>query len=841
MSMRPIIATALACMALLACSCDKINQEEPPVVDNSNKHACELPVTEGDGKTAWVVGDQLLIHGETSADQKIVTLEATDISADGKICYVSVDGVAPFEQKQFKAKYYIAYPAQLVNNPEKCKESTTFTTSNGLIMAGYDKGQTFVLESITGGFAFTVNGDFDSYRMTGNNEENLGYTSITSKITPNSKLFVEKKGGVVKEITGGVVGDGATKNYMAFPDQLSLTDGFMLIFYKGETPVKFVYTEEPYEVGRGKFVNLGDLTSKLADYKDPTANSHTSSIPTAGAVDLSAEETANCYIVTKPGVYTFKATKGTTPDPIAAIGSVEILWETWNNAEKVTANSVISAVDFEKDRVYFRVADGYHPGNAVIAAKNDMGAIMWSWHIWAPATDITTDLYNLTRRQTMDRNVGALVAADANGATPESVGFFYQWGRKDPFVGVGDFSTKEPAKVAGVERTLFGGQMSTAKATKNPTVFGDFEGNWNTSAADGLWSGSKGVNDPCPPGYRIPYRSEYLPFTNSPAEILGWEYMPEKQIFTVGTPVTYYPLAGYMSWDGSYSNVGTGARVWSSRSHDTASKAYNFRISPDGDSVSYGNSGKEKANGYVVRCVVYESTPFENAPGTPVKGKQTPINVDITELSGLCLSLDKDFLWGVGDQGEMFKIGFDGKVERQFKQSLDMEAVTLDPATGDLYLGCESNWVGVVKAPDYTKATEIFRVEEAADYGNSGVEGISWYKDNTLLVGTQTGAYLWCYKLDGTVVWKKSMRTVAIGQLEIADIHYDPVKDQIWIIDSETQSIYLFNGDATQHLATYKVSFGGNCESVHVDHDRNCVWIADDSEPSKLFKIDFTF
>ena len=85
------------------------------------------------------------------------------------------------------------------------------------------------------------------------------------------------------------------------------------------------------------------------------------------------------------------------------------------------------------------------------------------------------------------------------------------------------------------------------------------------------------------------------------------------------------------------------------------------------------------------------------------------------------------------------------------------------------------------------------------------------------------------------------MRTVAIGQLEIADIHYDPVKDQIWIIDSETQSIYLFNGDATEHLATYKTSFGGNCESVHVDHDRSCVWIADDSEPSKLFRIEYTF
>mgnify|MGYP002512851183 CR=1 FL=1 len=122
------------------------------------------------------------------------------------------------------------------------------------------------------------------------------------------------------------------------------------------------------------------------------------------------------------------------------------------------------------------------------------------------------------------------------------------------------------------------------------------------------------------------------------------------------------------------------------------------------------------------------------------------------------------------------------------------------------------------------EAEEIFRVADAANYGNSGVEGISWYKDGMLLVGAQTDARLWAYKLDGTIVWSKSLKTVAIGCLEIADICYDPVKDQIWIIDSETQSIYLFNGDATKHLATYKVNFAGNSESVYLDYtNRECM------------------
>ena len=834
--MKHLLSLAAIC-ALVFSACDPMEEQQQ---NGEFTYSCQLPEVEN-GKTAWVPGDQILIHGEFSEDQKIVTLTTKDISADGKTCYVNVEGVTPFEQKSIKSVYYAAYPGELVNNPSHCKENSSFTTTNAILIAGYNKGKEFVLDCVTGGFSFTVSGDFDSYEVKGNNDETMAYSSVTSRITPNTKLYADKKGTALPTAAGSVVADGTTANYISFVDQPKFLDGFHLTLYKGGNPVKYLYTEDNFEVSRANYIALGDITSKLADYKSPAANNHTSAIPTVGATDLGAAETANCYIVTKPGVYSFKAVKGNSSTALSSIGSVELLWETWGNAEVVTANSVISAVDFEKDQVYFRVAEGYHPGNAVIAVKNDMGAIMWSWHIWLPETEITTNLYNLSRRQSMDRNLGALVAATADGATPESVGLVYQWGRKDPFVGVGDFATGKPATVAGQARTIENGGLSTVQAVKKPTTFASFEGNWNSATNEDLWADSKTMYDPCPPGYRVPYRSEYLPFTNSPAEIPGWEYMSDKYMFSVGNPKTYYPLSGYLSWSGDYSGVGSGERVWSSRAHSTATYAYNFRISASGDEVSYGNSGKEKANGYAVRCVVYESTPFENAAGTPVMGTRKTFTLDMRELSGLCLSVDKDFLWGVSDQGQLYKIGFDGSFESQFKQSLDMEAVTLDPETGDLYFGCEPDWVGVVRAPDYTKAVELFRVADASDYGNSGVEGISWYKNNTLLVGAQTGANLWCYNLDGTVVWKKSMRTIAIGQLEIADIHYDPVKDQIWIIDSETQSIYLFNGDATEHLATYRVSFGGNCESVHLDYGNNCVWIADDSEPSKLFKIDFTF
>lgn len=225
----------------------------------------------------------------------------------------------------------------------------------------------------------------------------------------------------------------------------------------------------------------------------------------------------------------------------------------------------------------------------------------------------------------------------------------------------------------------------------------------------------------------------------------------------------------------------------------------------------------------------------------PVQGDYVRYAVDIEELSGLCLHTDGSFLWGVGDPGTLAKISFDGKVRKVMTRSFDMEGITIDPETGDLYICCEPASVYKVVAPDYKVTKSALYIEDARNYGNSGLEGISWYKDGLLLVGAQTGATMWAYRPDGTMVWKKSMREVAIGMKEIADICYDPVKDRIWIIDSDTQSIYLFNGDATEHLATYPVSFGGNCESVYLDYGNSCVWIADDDSPSRLYKIDFTF
>ena len=227
----------------------------------------------------------------------------------------------------------------------------------------------------------------------------------------------------------------------------------------------------------------------------------------------------------------------------------------------------------------------------------------------------------------------------------------------------------------------------------------------------------------------------------------------------------------------------------------------------------------------------------------------------VEELSGLCLSIGEDFIWGVHDKGTLYKIHFDGSFEQQWYHEADMEGITMDPSNGDLYIGLESSSKSAYKlpAPGYNSYSSLFAVEGVESMGNSGIEGITWHKGN-LYFGSQTGARLFEYSLDGTQLSKKSLRDVTSTISEVGDLYYDPVSDYLWVLDSNSNkdrpeylpfTLYLFNGNATKLLATYSIgSFANwNPEAVCVDHKNGCVWVGEDCDsgnPSLLHKISFT-
>lgn len=224
----------------------------------------------------------------------------------------------------------------------------------------------------------------------------------------------------------------------------------------------------------------------------------------------------------------------------------------------------------------------------------------------------------------------------------------------------------------------------------------------------------------------------------------------------------------------------------------------------------------------------------------PLMGASTVFDVDVEELSGLCLNADKTALISCGDQGVIKQISFDGKVSDILVYPADMEGVTLHPATGDLYLAIEGRQeVARVAAPGYDAYETVFPVQEAIDgnYRNGGLEGVEYYKDDILFVGSQKEANLWQYKTDGTLVSKISLSDFAT---EIAGLCYDPEADLLWVTDSNQAKIFLCTVDGVL-LETYEVPFIENLESICVDRKRNCVWVASDEDSPKLYRLSFDF
>lgn len=236
--------------------------------------------------------------------------------------------------------------------------------------------------------------------------------------------------------------------------------------------------------------------------------------------------------------------------------------------------------------------------------------------------------------------------------------------------------------------------------------------------------------------------------------------------------------------------------------------------------------------------------PAPEDPKMPEIGKYERFTTSLTEISGICFTADKSAIWGVGDEGGLAQISFDGKTTIMWKNGNDLEDVTIHPVTGDLYVAVEgSQKVCRIKAPDYANSMEtVFKIQEAIDgkYGNSGLEGIAYYKDDMLFVGSQVAANVWLCTLDGEIIKKVSLRKLNPAVQEVGGLCYDPVTDWLWVTDSEAHKLFVFDSELTHLLAAYPVPYISNNESVLVDHEHECVWVGDDEDTPRVYKIAFT-
>ena len=632
--MKKYYILALAALAT-AFSCSKNTAEQIVPEESVGKTVtvtCEfaqpntkVAIDDSNGKTTWEKGDQISVHGKYFSKSVTVTLAAGNITNAGKTATFEITlPEKPYPEDNANG-YYAVYPASAAisnDSEDHAYHYSTFSTSNLPLMAGYYTAATnkFTFFNLCGIMAFKVSGDYDTYELEAKNGEVLGYGKYAVKITSSEQNFKHSSSAEpLTMISGSVVSDGSTPNLICIPKEVSFAknSGFVLYLLKdGLRKKKLDYTnskDDPLVIAHNKYrpLGTGDIISHFTDASTPT---HNHGLTGTLKEDLSAGTSANSYIINASDVanadklFKFKAYKGNSNQNVGAIKSVDVLWETDNTATAVTKGDIIKEVayDYQSGNTYFEIylktPSTLKAGNALIAAKDAGGNILWSWHIWMPATAISaldgTELAGVSKIQ--DRNLGALVATASTGtADPLSIGLYYQWGRKDPFPGNSAFSGTTPISVVGQAMTKHNGLVSTAYSIQNPThyayVYGQDNSDWNEDHPTNLWEDSgKTIYDPCPPGYRVPVRNSSRPMWAATGD--GWDTSVDNR-FIYGLHV--FPTAGYIDcWGGDYAYVGVRSHVWSATNRD-ATRAYCLYNKAN----VFTNSYFHKAKAGSVRCV----------------------------------------------------------------------------------------------------------------------------------------------------------------------------------------------------------------------------------------------
>ena len=597
------IAAVSAAAMFASCNPNPVNPDdpepEPEPIPVSQTVSFVLP--SGSLKTKWVAGDNIVVHGEYAKDQVTVTLEAGDISSDGRTATKIIE-LIPYVNEECSSNLYASWPAEAVDNLAHCFWYSKFNNTNTQLLAACNNEETFKFEDVLGAISFSLSDKYDSYEIKGAKKEKIGYDFLQVLITDKDKNFTQYLGSPLLEMSG----KAGSKNSVFMPDGTALAHGFSIKFIKDGKYVKIYKNDDPIEIQRGKVIDLGDITADLEDYDDPFSSD---------ILDLDSNGTANCYIVRASGKYKFKAVRGNNPtDFLEDVEDATVLWETWNNAEEVVAGSVVESATYAEDYIIIHMPATLHPGNAVVAARDTDGKIKWSWHIWVPQTDVTANDYGIYTTKMMDRNLGALVVATADAPSPiESFGLTYQWGRKDPFPGPAEPRKSANATVAGMEVSQTPGAgagteclITLQESIENPTLLGHSQnGDWLNEIDSSLWTDmEKTIYDPCPPGYRVPARVATQPFHSSDLTAQkGWSESVDNYCFTLGDPVAVFPLAGYRDDYGpdSMTHAYDRAVYWTAYASADGVTGNYVNVRSPNSKHALSEAGKSRAGS--VRCV----------------------------------------------------------------------------------------------------------------------------------------------------------------------------------------------------------------------------------------------
>jgi hypothetical protein len=301
--------------------------------------------------------------------------------------------------------------------------------------------------------------------------------------------------------------------------------------------------------------------------------------------------TANSVIISRPGKrFKFNALRrpGETANSITGAVKGTRLW--------TTSKTAIFNVTLEDGYLYFATSatTPVEEANAVLAVLDEHDNALWSWHIWMTDFDPAADPFIIGGRRVMNRNLGAFASSDDS---PEeavrSYGLYYQWGRKDPFVGPRAWNSNVPSSTysnSGYYQThtyikatdevdldgdkkndVKAGSLEFAIARPNYFIAGDEAHGFDWLSVDagstgtprgGMWDGTaKSLYDPCPAGWRVAPRDIWAGFTTTggatsdPAAFrvdgeyeYGWNFVLNQGVDGAPNVTLFLPAAGRRSF-----------------------------------------------------------------------------------------------------------------------------------------------------------------------------------------------------------------------------------------------------------------------------------------------------
>lgn len=180
----------------------------------------------------------------------------------------------------------------------------------------------------------------------------------------------------------------------------------------------------------------------------------------------------------------------------------------------------------------------------------------------------------------LDRNLGASRVATAYNDS-QAYGDLFQWGRLDD-----GHQDRSSATTTATSSTDDPGHSNFIYGMGDPY-------DWRDPQNDNLWQGNGAINDPCPPGWRVPTSAEW------DTERAPWSSRNYNGAFASPLKLTAAGLRVYSDVEefGVVFGVGGGGGYWSSSVVGTS--AYYLSFGSSGTSMYISR----RASGISVRCI----------------------------------------------------------------------------------------------------------------------------------------------------------------------------------------------------------------------------------------------